>query len=232
MRLLRIGDRVAHPKFGEGEVVDLETRPISDAHGELTWPVVVKFPNARERALRSDTLEKLASPKSRLDELAETILDYEARARRAYQAVSSFARVLIAAFDRYLDPRPGHVVGVPAKGPWDPKKDWGDKMFGQAHPDHPTLEPIRFAVAVKVRHEETDTTWWIRSKLSVEATGDVIRGRIEDRFDFEHHPDDPDSLDQLCALLYKDLAAYYADAINRHEGAGVPAPIGFDLMRA
>ncbi|MGJ3232244.1 MAG: hypothetical protein ACFE0P_10640 [Oceanicaulis sp.] len=232
MQLLRLGDRVAHPKFGEGEVVDLDTRPSADADGQLTWPVVVRFAGDGERALRSDVLERLGARPTRLAELADTILEYEARGRRAFQAVSAFARVLIGALDRHLDPRGGHVVGVPADGAWDPKKDWGDAMFGKANPDHPTLDPIRFALAVRVRHADTDTVWWIRTKLSAEITGELIRGRIENRFDFEHDPRDPDSLSRLCALIYKDLCAFYADAIHRHDGEGVAAPIGFDLMRA
>ncbi|MEQ8406317.1 MAG: hypothetical protein RKE49_14570 [Oceanicaulis sp.] len=232
MKLLRIGDRVAHPKFGEGEVIDLDTRPSADADGQLTWPVVVRFDHDDARALRSDAVDKIGEPATRLDELAGTILEYEARGRRAFQAVSAFARVLIAGFDRYLDPRGGHVVGVPAEGAWDPKKDWGEQMFGQARPEHPSLDPIKFALAVRVRHEDTDTVWWIRTKISAEVTGEIIRGRIENRFDFEHRPDDPDSLDQLCALIFKDLCAFYADAIHRHDGDGVAAPIGFDLMRA
>lgn len=230
--IFRIGDRVAHPKFGEGEVTDLDAHPTADADGQLTWPVVVKFPEAGERALRSDVLDKLGARATRLDELASTILEYEARGRRAFQAVSAFARVLIGAFDRHLDPRGGHVAGVPAEGSWDPKKDWGDAMFGKANPDHPTLDPIRFALAVRVRHADTDTVWWIRTKMQAEVTGEIIRGRIENRFDFEHDPRDPESLPRLCELLYADLCAFYADAIHRHDGAGTPAPIGFDLMRA
>ena len=231
MQLLRIGDRVRHKTFGEGDVIDLEPRPESDVEGQLIWPVVVRFEDAAERALRSDVLQRLEPPETRLESLADTIVEYEARGRRAVQAVAAFARTLISTFDTYLDPQGGHVAGVPAKGPWDPKKEWGDAMFSQSDAEHPTLEPVRFALAVKVRHTRSDTVWWIRSKLSAEVAGETLRGRIEDRFDFLHDPADPESLPRLCELLYQDLCAFYADAIRRHDGDGVPAPIGFDLMR-
>ena len=60
---------------------------------------------------------------------------------------------------------------VPAHGPFDPAKSYGDAAFGIGPTDVIRLEPLTFGLSIIVPHAEDSGSLWLRTSIRIEMIG-------------------------------------------------------------
>lgn len=111
---------------------------------------------------------------TKFDELRAAVHDYGNAAFQNLLRSRALATAVIEGFYAYEGCPPENVVPVPATGPFDPSKDYGDEAFSFASRAVIILEPIRFGLCLIVGNAEDAGALWLRTSLSVEITGDTF----------------------------------------------------------
>ncbi|MBB4659044.1 hypothetical protein [Parvularcula dongshanensis] len=157
------------------------------------------------------------------EQLRAAIHDYGDAAMENFLRSRAFGLAVVEGFAAYLGCDPSCVSAVPAEGPFDPAKDYGDQAFGFDPAKVIRLEPVTFGVCVTVPHEEDSGSLWLRTGVRVEVTGDtfdvfvanqpMIRVPLE--FEDQLTPVHEALHRELMSLFRRDLATFRDE---RYEG--------------
>ncbi|MEO0879174.1 MAG: hypothetical protein AAFY22_05615 [Pseudomonadota bacterium] len=112
--------------------------------------------------------------KSKFEELQTAIYDYGEAAFENLLRCKALADAVVTGFPAYLGCDPSSVSAVPAQGPFDPRKDYGDAAFNFSEREVIILEPVRFGLSLVVGNAEDTGSLWLRTVISAEITGDTF----------------------------------------------------------
>ncbi len=109
---------------------------------------------------------------TRFEELKEAVREYGAAAFQNLLKCRALGDAIIGGFHAFEGCSPGCVVGVPAAGAFDPRKDYGDEAYSFSKRDVIILEPITFGVCLIVGNAEDAGALWLRTSVAAEIAGD------------------------------------------------------------
>lgn len=110
----------------------------------------------------------------RYDELAAAVKDYGAAAFRNLLRCRALGEAVISGFAAFEGVDEAQVAGVPAEGPFDPRKDYGDEAFSFHGRSVIVLEPVRFGICLILGNAEDSGALWLRTVVSAEIIGESI----------------------------------------------------------
>ncbi|MGE0408595.1 MAG: hypothetical protein AB7P23_04945 [Amphiplicatus sp.] len=110
--------------------------------------------------------------RTKYEELQDAIRAYGAAAFQNLLRSKALGLAVIGGFAAYLGCDPACVAGVPAEGPFDPRRDYGDEAFSFSEREVVILEPVRFGVSLIVGNAEDSGALWLRTIVAVEITGE------------------------------------------------------------
>lgn len=111
-------------------------------------------------------------PGSRFEELQTAIRAYGEAAFQNLLRCRALGDAVIEGFCRFEGCPPENVVAVPAQGPFDPAKDYGDEAYSYYGREVIILEPIRFGLCLIVGNAEDSGALWLRTVISAEIIGE------------------------------------------------------------
>ncbi len=149
-------------------------------------------------------------------QLCHAVRDYGEAAMENLLRCRAFGRAVIEGLPEWLGVSSSCVSAVPAKGPFDPAKDYGDGAFSFDPDKVIRLEPITFGVCVIVPNAEDSGSLWLRTGVRLEITGstfDVFVAnqpllRVPLEFEGELDPVFETIHRELMAVFKMELAAY------------------------
>ena len=174
-------------------------------------------------------------PQTPYAQLKAAVHDYGQAAMENFLRCRAFGRAVIEGLPAYLACDPGCVSAVPAQGPFDPAKDYGDEAFSFDPREVIRLEPITFGVCVTVPNEEDSGSLWLRTGVRVEVTGETFDVfvanqplvRVPLAFEGELMPVHETIHRELMAVFRKDLLRFqderYAGGIGFLPNAALTA---------
>ncbi|MEX0643840.1 MAG: hypothetical protein WD076_00905, partial [Parvularculaceae bacterium] len=109
---------------------------------------------------------------SKYDDLKNAIRAYGDAAFQNLLRSKALGEAVIEGLSEFLGCDPESVSGVPAEGPFDPRRDYGDEAFSFHARDVIILEPVRFGISLIVGNVEDSGALWLRTVVSAEVAGD------------------------------------------------------------
>lgn len=164
---------------------------------------------------------------AKFKELQTAIRDYGQAAFQNLLKSRSLARAIIEGFHDYEGCPAENVVAVPAQGPFDPRKDYGDEAFSFSGRDIIILEPVRFGLCLIVGNAEDGGALWLRTVVSVEIVGenfDIFIAarpliRVPTAFDGKLEP--------VFEAIHKEFLETFTLEVNEFNDARFKTGIGF-----
>lgn len=168
----------------------------------------------------------MAEDKSPHQELLEAIHEYGEAAMENLVRCRALGRAIGTGFHDYLQAEEKCVSLVPAKGPFDPRKDYGDAAFSFSATPVIRLEPITVGICLTVPHKEDSGRLWLRIPLKMSVSGgvfDIFVGhqpliRVPLEFEGELGEIYAALHEELLSIFRKELAVFndsrYADGIG------------------
>jgi hypothetical protein len=156
--------------------------------------------------------------------LTAAIHAYGSAALENFLRCRAFAHALAESLHDYLGAPEPCVSLVPAKGPFDPKKAYGEKAFSYDPARPIRLEPITFGLCVTVPNAEDSGSMWIRTAVMAEVKEDrfevFVAGqpRVRVPLDFEGNfgPVHETLMTEYMRLFRQELEEYgHEDYQNR-----------------
>ena len=108
------------------------------------------------------------------EQLQASIREYGEAAMENFLRCRAFGRAVFQGLPAYLGCDEDCVSLVPAEGPFDPTKVYGDAAFSFDANGVIRLEPIVFGVCVTVPNAEDSGSLWLRTGIRTEVTGDTF----------------------------------------------------------
>lgn len=109
--------------------------------------------------------------RTKYEDLQQAIRDYGQAAFQNLLRCRALGDAVIENFHAYIGCDPRCVSGVPAEGPFDPRKKYGEEAFSFHNRPVIILEPVRFGVSVIVGNAEDSGSLWLRTIVSAEIAG-------------------------------------------------------------
>ena len=111
---------------------------------------------------------------TKYEELQNAIREYGKAAFQNLLRCKAFGEAVVEGLPGWLECNPKCVSAVPAMGPFDPRKDYGEEAFSFHKREVIILEPVRFGVSLIVGNVEDSGALWLRTVISVEVIGDTF----------------------------------------------------------
>ncbi len=148
--------------------------------------------------------------------LKTAISDYGEAAMENFLRCRAFGRAVHEGLPSFMGCSEKCVSLVPADGPFDPSKPYGDKAFSFQLDGVIRLEPIMFGICIIVPNAEDSGSLWLRTGVRVEVTGDTFdvfvshqpMVRVPLEFEGQLAPVHEAILKELLSVFRKDLARF------------------------
>jgi hypothetical protein len=147
----------------------------------------------------------------RIEEIRAAAEDYGRRSVENMRMGEKLGREIMAAFDRYLSPSGGLVIGVPPRGDWQPDKgDYHDAAFSYYHTPVLTVRDTQFGMSVRIFDH-----YWVRLVVNLKKEGERIAVLIDNGdpiwISVNYNADD---LTSICERLFQSLIGLYRGDVN------------------
>lgn len=106
------------------------------------------------------------------EKLQAAIREYGEAAMENLLRCRAFGWAVVKGLPDYMGCDPRHVALVPAQGPFDPAKNYGDDAFSFDPKQVIRLEPMTFGICVVVPNHEDSGSLWLRTGVRLEISGD------------------------------------------------------------
>lgn len=106
------------------------------------------------------------------DELKAAIRDYGQAAFQNLFKCRALGDAIVSGFHEFEGCPRENVAGVPAEGPFDPHKNYGDGAFSYSSREIIILEPVRFGLSLIIGNAEDKGALWLRTVIAAEVAGD------------------------------------------------------------
>ena len=147
----------------------------------------------------------------RIEEVRAAANEYGKRSVENMQLGEKLGRDIMAAFDKYLSPNGGLVIGVPPTGEWHERGDYNSAAFSFYHDGILSVRDTEFGMCVTVFEGHL----WVRIAVKLQKEGERIAVFVDDGeavwLPVAYAPGD---LDRVCERLFKVLVGYYQGDVN------------------
>lgn len=148
--------------------------------------------------------------------LQNAVSAYGEAAMENFLRCRALGHAVAEGLDAYLKAPKPCVALVPAQGPFDPEKTYGDKAFSFDPGTPIRLEPIAFGICVVIPNREDSGTLWVRTGLLAEVKEERFEVMVANQpvvriplaFDGELTPIFDSLMTEFLQLFRKDLAAF------------------------
>jgi len=161
-------------------------------------------------------LELTAQRKKRLavERIAEIRTAAEEYGRRSVENMrlgQTLGREIMAAFDKYLSPSGGLVMGVPPTGEWRTNTgDYHDAAFSFYHTPILTVRETQFGMSIQIFEH-----LWVRQVVILRKEGDQVAVFVDDGeaiwIPVSYKPSD---LEQICERVFQSVLGIYRGNVN------------------
>ena len=164
------------------------------------------------------------------EQLKAAVHDYGEAAMENLLRCRALGRAVIEGLPEYLGAGEPCVSAVPAQGPFDPAKDYGDGAFSFAGDEVIRLEPITFGVCVIVPNEEDSGSLWLRTGIRLEITGETFDCFVANQpmnrvaLDWEQ---DEGGMVRLYEAIHRELMAVFKKDLMAFQDERYAGGIGF-----
>ncbi|MEA2885667.1 MAG: hypothetical protein QOD11_27 [Bradyrhizobium sp.] len=148
---------------------------------------------------------------ARIDEVRAAADEYGLRSIENMRLSEQLGREIMAAFDKYLTPDGGIVIGVPPRGEWRHNGgDYADAAFSYYHEPFLTVRDTEFGMCVTV-----SDNLWVRLVVKLQKEGDRI-GVFVGEGDAIWIPTaySSNDLKRICEALFESLIGLYQGDVN------------------
>jgi len=152
----------------------------------------------------------------KIDEIRKAATEYGRRSVENMQICERLGRRIIEAFDRFLKPEGGLVIGVTPKEEWHPEQgDYSSAAFSFYHDGILNLNEVQFGLAVRIDHLTDNGHFWVRLVVALRKNGDKI-GVLAGDQDIIWLPINYEDADvqNVCEGVYEILLRVYRDDVN------------------
>lgn len=164
---------------------------------------------------------------TRYEELQAAIRAYGEAAFQNLLRAKALGDAVVSGFADYLGCDEELVSAVPAEGPFDPRRDYGDEAYSFHGRDVIILEPVRFGVSLIVGNAEDSGALWLRTVVAAEVAGDAFevfvsaQPIIRTPLQFENH------LEPIHAAIHKEFLDTFQVEVMEFNDARFRTGIGF-----
>ncbi|MEL6361004.1 MAG: hypothetical protein AAFR21_07945 [Pseudomonadota bacterium] len=164
---------------------------------------------------------------TKLEELKAAIKDYGDAAFQNLLKCRALGDAIINGFHEFEGCERSCVASVPAAGPFDPRKDYGDSAFSFSGRDVIILEPVRVGICLIIGNQEDAGSLWLRTAISMEITGDTFdvfiaaRPVIRIPLEFAGH------LQAIYEAIHKEFLETFTKEVLEFNDARFKTGIGF-----
>ncbi|MEM8987582.1 MAG: hypothetical protein AAGC95_12770 [Pseudomonadota bacterium] len=163
---------------------------------------------------------------AKYNELQKSIQDYGRAAFENMCLCRHFAETLAKGMPGYLDCDPSLVALVPAEGPFDPKRVYGDEAFSFHGAKVIALAPIQFGVSLVAKNPQDDEALWLRARVSVEVVGGMFVTFIGFQRKLEI-PTDEVNFEKVYERIYKEYLDTFKKEVDEYRSDRLKTGIGF-----
>lgn len=164
---------------------------------------------------------------TRYETLQAAIRDYGAAAFQNLLRSKSVGEAIIGGLHAYLGCPKECVAGVPAEGPFDPRKEYGDEAFSFSRREIIALEPVRFGISLIVGNAEDSGALWLRTSVSVEVSGDRFDIYVAEQSVIHAPRDYEGALDAVFEAIYREFLGIFEIETMEFNDARFKNGIGF-----
>jgi hypothetical protein len=161
------------------------------------------------------------------DELKTAIRDYGQAAFQNLLKCRALGDAIIAGFHAFEGCPKENVAGVPAEGPFDPHKDYGDQAFSYASREIVILEPVRFGLSLIVGNVEDKGALWLRTAVALEVAGDHFDVYVAQRPIMRVPLDFDDALSPVYEAIHHEFLETFTLDVNEFRDSRFTGGIGF-----
>lgn len=167
----------------------------------------------------------------RIDHIREIASEYVRHSTDNYELCTKLGRDIMKAFDEYLAPGGGLVIGVPPSGDWSSDQgDYRGASFSYCHQRLFELDDIQFGMAVRVDHIRDSGHFWMRIVVDLRKKGDRIGVSVGEGktvwLPIEYHTGD---LEPVCERIFAELQGAFQNQVTAFREGSDRATIGFTL---
>lgn len=164
---------------------------------------------------------------TRFHKLQDAIRRYGSAAFENLLRCKGFAEAVVDGLPAYLGCAQDCVTGVPAAGPFDPRKDYGDDAFSYRQREVIVLEPVRFGVALTVKNFEDSGSLWLRTAIAAEVTGDSFDVFVAEQPVIRIPLDYKDKLEPVFEAIYREFLNVFQVEVMEFDDKRFETGIGF-----
>jgi hypothetical protein len=149
----------------------------------------------------------------RIEQIREAAREYGKHSIENMQMGETLGREIMAAFDTYLTPKGGLVIGVPPIGSWEHDKgDYRDAAFSYYHEPLLTVSQTQFGIGVHILDN-----LWVRLVVTLRKQGDrigVFCGHGNNEALWIPEKGSAADIGRVCERLFQTLLGYYRGDVN------------------
>lgn len=162
-----------------------------------------------------------------IEELKRAIRAYGEAAFQNLMRARALGEAVIAGFPGWLGCGAECVAGVPAEGPFDPRKDYGEAAFSFHGRPIIVLEPVRFGVCVVVGNAEDSGALWLRTAIAAEVAGDAFEVFVGSQPMLRTPLDFEGALEPIYAAIHREFLDTFQIEVMEFNDARFRDGIGF-----
>ena len=166
---------------------------------------------------------------TKYENLQRAVKDYGAAAFENLCRCRRFGDAVLSGYAQFLGCAQDLVAGVPAEGPFDPRRDYGEAAYSFHGQQLILLAPVTFGVSLIVRNIDAPGGVWLRTPVSVEVTGDTYDVFVGERPILRVPVDFDGKLEPVWQAICDEMRARFEQGVETFRDDRGPDGIGFLL---
>ncbi|GGD08043.1 hypothetical protein [Aquisalinus flavus] len=168
-----------------------------------------------------------SSADSPYGELKRAVADYGKAAMDNLLHCKAFGRAVMEGYAGWLGCEPERVVGVPAKGQFDPHHDYGDAAFSFYQSPVIRLEPVTFGICLTIDNVEDSGSLWLRTAIRVDMAGTVLEVFVGTQPMVNVPVEFDGQLDPVFRAIHKEMMSVFSQELQEFRDDRFRGGIGF-----
>lgn len=164
---------------------------------------------------------------AKFEELRTAIRLYGQAAFQNLLKCRSLGDAITEGFHRFEGCPAENVAAVPAEGPFDARKDYGDGAYSYSGREVIVLEPVRFGLCLIVGNAEDSGALWLRTVISAEIIGDSFDVFVASQPVIRIPIDFDGRLDPVYEAIHREFLETFTLEVNEFLDARFKTGIGF-----
>lgn len=164
---------------------------------------------------------------SKFEELQTAIHDYGQAAFQNLLKCRALGDAIIEGFHKFEGCPASNVVAVPAQGPFEPHKIYGEEAYSYAGREVIILEPVRFGLCLIVGNAEDSGALWLRTVVSAEIIGENFDVFVASKPVIRIPIDFEGNLDPVFEAVHREFLETFTLEVNEFNDTRFKTGIGF-----